>query len=229
MLIYGVKDHHDMQEVIEALYAEPFMASELVGQIENLFPDDYPADVGLWQRYTLREHTLMVMGQFEKYFSDRELPVGLGRDHFRLFLAMHDLGKPEAVRKKRKHDQSIFNLIKFDAHYPGDGFITEGRRSILRSLLTDDPIGPYLRGFIDVDHSAEKIREMHAACHSSIPLSDYHDLLLVYYMSDAGSYTVDAGGLRGLDHLFIFGERRMAFSPDTESKMERLRKVLISK
>ncbi len=70
---------------------------------------------------------------------------------------------------------------------------------------------------------------MHAACSSNITLSEYHYLLLTYYMSDAGSYTVDAGGKRSLDHLFIFGEGRMTFSPDTEWKMQLLRKVLIGK
>jgi hypothetical protein len=38
------------------------------------------------------------------------------------------------------------------------------------------------------------------------------DVLLVYYMSDAGSYTRDAGGIPSLDRLFDFRTGSMGFS-----------------
>jgi len=57
---------------------------------------------------------------------------------------------------------------------------------------------------------------------------DFFDLLQILYMVDAGSYTKDAGGIKSLDFLFVFDNRRgkMIFSPETSYKINKLRKSL---
>jgi hypothetical protein len=63
---------------------------------------------------------------------------------------------------------------------------------------------------------------------SGMTLTDFFELLLVFYMVDAGSYTEDAGGSKALDFLFSFDKhrRKMTFSLDSQIKVNKLRKAL---
>ena len=90
--------------------------SSLVGFFEKRHPHIYSGDVGVWEGYTLKEHTLMVLNQYEKYFGDKKLPGNLDHRVMRVALALHDIGKPEAVKigSKQLHTniQSLFYKVK---------------------------------------------------------------------------------------------------------------------
>lgn len=171
----------------------------------------------------------MVLLQFEKYFSSQPLPGGFSHSQFRLFLAIHDMGKPEAVTNKEKHNQSRYNLTRFDEVYPQTPFIAQKERLALRSLLEKDPIGHYIKC---ARMSGESITPMIQDCIQSIrgmhilqvalSFSEYFDLLLTYYRCDAGSYTMDAGGKLGLDHLFDFTGGRIDFRGEAKELIEHL-------
>ena len=58
-----------------------------------------------------------------------------------------------------------------------------------------------------------------------LPFYDFFKLLLVFYQTDAGSYTEDAGGLKSLDHLFEFnrGKGQMDLSINMAAKVDQLK------
>lgn len=62
-------------------------------------------------------------------------------------------------------------------------------------------------------------------------------ILTIYYQCDSGSYTVDAGGLHFLEHLFVYKNGNkcfdtstglLKFSPTFETKYRELEKVLLN-
>ncbi|MDO8519515.1 MAG: alpha/beta fold hydrolase [Deltaproteobacteria bacterium] len=65
--------------------------------------DLWPVVVVPQERFTLEEHTLLVLKQFERYFSRAEFPPPMDRGFFRLLLALHDIGKPKAVLEGDSH------------------------------------------------------------------------------------------------------------------------------
>ena len=96
-----------LDPAIPIVMKEPFEPRELVGFMKEVFPEPYAKVMEVWEKYTLERHTLMVLGQFEKYFSKTVLPASLKNSHFRLFLAIYDLGKPEAEIDGDKSKQVI--------------------------------------------------------------------------------------------------------------------------
>ena len=75
--------------------------------------------------------------------------------------------------------------------------------------------GAKLKDCVDV------LEEMHSQV-SWISKKEYLRLLLVYYMSDAGSYTLDAGGYKSLDYHFRFENGSMGFSDTSKPFVDAL-------
>ena len=59
---------------------------------------------------------------------------------------------------------------------------------------------------------------------SGLPVQDFYNLLLMFFKVDAGSYTLDAGGLKSLDFLFVFNHAKlkMDFAHPFKKKIEEL-------
>jgi SAM-dependent methyltransferase len=205
-------------ENIPSVFSEQFDPRSLINDMKDHFPGRFEKVLQVWERYTLEQHTVMVLGQFEKYFAHKPLPAGITNAHFRLFLAFHDLGKPDAESNEHTNNQAKCNVSKFDEYFPGEPFIGEEQRDILRSLLMADPIGLYIKGRFSLEESETLIRLLRPA-NTTVSESDYFRLFLTYYMCDAGSYTVNAGGKKSLDSLFSFGDREMRFSEETHGQM----------
>jgi hypothetical protein len=205
-------------ENVTSLFADQFDACSLLTDMKVHFPDRFNKVLKVWERYTLEKHTIMVLGQFEKYFAHKPLPVGITNAQFRLFLAFHDLGKPVAESEGSKQGQAKYNVETFDNFYPREPFIGNEHREILRSMLKADPIGLYIKEMINLEASETMIRGLRPEL-SAVSDSEFFRLFLMYYMCDAGSYTEDAGGRESLDKHFYFGVGEMRFSDATQSKM----------
>lgn len=198
--------------LLEALELDPFLRGE------------YAKPAGVSEGYSLERHTLMVMSQFERYFPG-ELPGGTDKRLFRLLLALHDIGKPWAVvqgQKSRQHERTVVLLERYLPRY---GFSGSGVRLAV-ALSDGDPIGGYLQRK-DLGAAVAKLREMSGA--SGLERERFFDLLLVYYMADASSYTADAGGKASLDHLFVFDRmgRKLSFSPEVARRIDVLREAFL--
>lgn len=208
----------DLKKIFED---RKFSPEKLLSLLEKQYPNTYEQGVGVWEGYTLEQHTLMVMRQFEKYFSDKNLPSGLDKNVFRLILALHDVGKPEAISKggkylqheyTQKYIQSLFEHLAFEEKYTNLAVV----------LVSGDPIGKYLTNRADAAQTKKTIEEM--ASRAKIPTNEFFELLCVYYKLDAGSYTENAGGLRALDDLFDFDEENhnLNFAAHIQSRINQL-------
>lgn len=220
---------------LELAQQHPFDPQSLLNALKKTFPDTFNKKVGVWEGYSLEQHTLMVLRQFEKYFAARTIPGGLSTVHFRYFLAVHDLGKPDWVDGGKRGSQAEFNLKVFSEHFPAEPFIANEQRKLLESFLSDDPIGSFIKlkrekenpSPEDLKSCLTTLQQMLDFSGSGLSRSEYLSSLLVYYLSDAGSYTVDAGGLKSLDHLFEFGEGVMDFSPSIKRWVDAVRERFV--
>jgi len=208
-------------ELKKVLADENFSPAKLLLLLEKQYPNTYEQDVGVFEGYTLQQHTLMVMKQFEKYFGKKDLPSGIDRNIFRLILALHDIGKPKAISEGGKHLQHEYTQISIRSLFKGLDS-NESSTDLALALVSGDPIGKYLTGQMTTTQTKMAIEEM--ADRAKIPMDKFFELLCIYYKVDAGSYTENAGGLRSLDDLFDFDEQNnnLNFAPHIQNKIEQI-------
>lgn len=219
-LSFGRKD------LDKVLNEKQFNPNSLIGLFEKDYGSEYAASAGVWEGYTIKQHTLMVMGQYEKYFVHNPLPANMDRNLFRTTLALHDIGKPEAIKMGGKHLQHEYTEPKMNSILSQLEF-SQQEKDMALAVATGDPIGNSLKTG-DIEKSVEEI--VQSARKANVPPEEFFDLLTVFYRCDAGSYTEDAGGKRSLDHLFEFdGEKReLRFAPHTNETIKRLRSKIQS-
>ncbi len=213
-------------EQLKLLCQEGVYAPELfLKPFEEAFPDVYKESVGVREGYTLKEHTEMVLRQFEKYFSSRELPANTDIVFFRILLALHDIGKPEAVKKGSKDLQHTITQDYIEDVMEALG-LQEPQIHIALALLSADPIGKCIQQELPFEKAVYRIRCM--SRQAGMPALDFFDLLCLLYTVDASSYTEDAGGKKALDTLFIFNpdQRRVDFVPEVQSQIDELRQEI---
>lgn len=208
------------------LSQNPFQPEDLVGLFAKDFGPDYEADAGVWEGYTIKQHTLMVMGQFEKYFAHSPLPADVDKNLFRTMLALHDIGKPEAIRMGGKHLQHEYNERKMNTILSQLEF-SQHEKDLALAVASADSIGNSIKTG-NIETSAGEI--IQSAQKANVPPEEFFDLLTVFYRVDAGSYTEDAGGKYSLDHLFEFDreKKELRFSPQTNEKITKLRERVLS-
>ncbi len=194
---------------------------EILGLLERDFKELLSQGVGVWEGYSLRDHTLMVMRQYKKYFGDANLH---DKDIFEFMLALHDMGKPIAVSDGQKHKQHEYTKRVAVPVLTQLGY-TASEVNLVESLIGGDPIGSYLRNE-DISRAAESVVMM--AQKSGLDIDSFWDMLIAYYQVDAGSYTEDAGGLHSLDDLFSFDpdSQTMTFAPHVATKISRLKEAV---
>ncbi|MFV1917254.1 MAG: hypothetical protein ACC618_02125 [Patescibacteria group bacterium] len=209
------------KELDRVLRPKSYTPETLVDLFESIFSKEYASDVGVWEGYSLKEHTLMVLGQFEKYFFTKRLPAGVDRNFFRVVLALHDIGKPRAVSKgntKRQHEYTkpIIKSVLKDLNYKDEDINTA------LALVSTDSIGEFIKHGT-LDESTKGISE--GARLAKMRVGEFFGLLTIFFKVDAGSYTENAGGLKSLDHLFVFNPEKgtIDFSPEVERKVKKLR------
>lgn len=213
------------KELDEVLHDEQFTPEKLIEFLSVDLGEVYDADAGVWEKYTIGEHTIMMMRQFERYFCDKKLPADFDLGIFRLILALHDTGKPEAITRGDKSKQHIYT-IQMIKYIFESLIISERYKNIAIALIAEDSLGEYIRGNKDVNITAQTINRS-AIC-TEISTKDFFELLTIFYRCDAGSYTQDAGGFKSLDHLFVFDRKKsvLLFAPDILSKVQKLKNAL---
>jgi len=168
---------------------------------------------------------VMVLYQFEKYYSEKKLPGNFDKNVFRLILALHDIGKPDAIKKKNKHLQHKLGQVIVNDFFTQLG-LNKNIKKVAVAIIGDDPIGEYLTSLISVEQAAKLIKKM--AKKSDLRLKDFFKLLIIFYMVDAASYTKDAGGYPALDGMFVVDKRRkkINFASHVQERINFLKKKL---
>jgi len=151
------------------------------------------------EKYSLREHTAMVLRQFEKYFGKKTLPGGVDKDFFRLILVLHDIGKTRAVKEgnkdlQHKYTPKMVKDILSELEY------SEKQINLAINLLSDDPLGELFKKK-NINKCVEEINKL--SKRASMDPEEFFELISIFFKSDASSYTLEAGGkMKNLDHLF---------------------------
>lgn len=188
--------------------------------------------VGVSEGYTLGQHTTMVLRQYERYFSGGWASPIMSRELMRLLFLLHDLGKPTAVEATESTEaQHEYTKRFLPRLLDGVGF-RGSEQDIALSLIDQDMIGEFIKGNKTVEQTTQLI--LNQARDLGIPKEDFYRLLQIYYMCDAGSYTADAGGVQSLDYLFVFqrgsqdDKGTVAFSPETQAKIDKLKALVLA-
>ena len=156
-------DRGELEGVLNELDYTP---EKLVALFEKDFKREFSSNAGVWEKYTIKQHTLMVLKQFDKYFNSIQLPLGIPHKFFRVMLVLHDIGKPEAIVRGGKQLQYEYTKrlmipILSELKY------TDQEINIATALVSADPIGSYLAKHNSAQKSAEIIRSS-AYCISTI-------------------------------------------------------------
>jgi len=113
--------------LLEDVHAKPDKLVEAAKSVEG-YSEVFDADTGVWEGFTLGEHTETVLRNFEENYADR-LPVEL-LTPMRLAIIAHDLGKPTAVLQGDMRKQKEYNVTQ-----AGDFLTKLGVDDRLKNLL----------------------------------------------------------------------------------------------
>lgn len=234
----GIASKMSLREELNIiLQPREYTPGKLVEYFKRDLGKQFTASAGVWQGHTVEQHTVMVLTQFEKYFSLTMLPSNFDKNTFRVILALHDIGVADAIEDGTRRGMNLREAKKWGQHRYTRQLMEPALRrlefskkeiEVALALISGDPIGQYLK-----DGGGQKTCEIikRMADEAGMKVLDFFELLLVFYMVDAGSYTQDAGGPKALDRLFKFDHKnkRMSFARETADKIKQLRIYLSSK
>ena len=120
------------------------------------------------RHYFIKEHTLNVFNQFEKYFSEFFSKRKI--EEFRLFLLIHDVGKSLAYKKGNRNDQynATINVIQ---KYQTELGISEESFALYKALLLASSIGKYMEDKATLDDTFTTISTQ--SKNSNITIKDF--------------------------------------------------------
>jgi len=172
------------------------------------FKELYNAKV---RHYIIKDHTLNVYNQFERYFLEDFPKAQI--EEFTLFLLLHDIGKSISYKNGNRQNQynDSFNEI---SKYKTELDISEGSISLYKALLGSSSIGMYMENKVSLENTYSLIIEQ--CKKTKFHLRDFFYSLSVYYQCDVASYTKDAGGLPYLEHLFEYQNGAKVYHEETK-------------
>jgi hypothetical protein len=130
---YTAENGSDLLIALQNAHEKPEYLVEVAKQIGD-YGKTYDSDAGVWEKFTLGEHTETVLRNFDENFADI-IPVDYLAP-LRLAILVHDLGKPEASTGGDKNQQRIFNAIhsrRFLSTIGVDTRLTE----LITAIITD--------------------------------------------------------------------------------------------
>jgi hypothetical protein len=131
------------------------LGSDIVDSLK-LDPDlksRFEASAFVTERYTVEEHTKRVLERYSQFSDQKPLPGGITADDFKLFLALHDIGKNQAktecllfdTEMNRKALELFYSRKIFKAQAESREMASSTIETLSR-LLAHDVIGDYLKG-----------------------------------------------------------------------------------
>ncbi|WP_194269525.1 DarT ssDNA thymidine ADP-ribosyltransferase family protein [Oceanihabitans sp. IOP_32] len=210
--LIGIKENQKELAKSESQYSQhdsihnyPQSIDELC-KLSTSFVETYNTKV---RHYILRDHTNLVLNQFDKYFAIQFNEPE--RAFFRFFLLVHDIGKPRAFQLGNKDDQYTHSIEILNGIW-GKVSNSHNDLSKIQFLLNGDIMGEYFQGKKDAESTTQLIVEAAKALNTSP--SKLFDELIIYYQCDTAAYTADAGGYKFLEHLFSYENGQKVFDEE---------------
>lgn len=152
------------------------------------------ASAGVREGYTIREHNLRLFDVFEEIKPQfMALPIfqksGSARmmELFKYTIALHDIGKPLAIKNGNKDDQHIYTLPILTRELTRLGF-TKKEIRISQALVDNDVFGDLLRGKSTVDEVLAELQKLSRT--AGMDVESYAALQALFYTMDASSYPI---------------------------------------
>lgn len=204
---------------------QPLLVIDVLSQEKRLH-DLFAADSGVWENYSIKEHSMRVMENLNEQFDclftpdfQQRMRLILGmplKNFMQETMALHDIGKPLAIEagdKDRQHEftRPILEEALTRLHVP--------KKTILISatLVDNDVIGDYLMNKFSAEEAGRKLRELAQA--AGLDVQDYWKLQIAFYTADAGAYP-------SLAQRVFEQDAHGCISPFAE-RFKRLQKVLL--
>lgn len=208
---------------------QQYEPKKLMEYLGKYCAEEYQTPLGIgFRNFTIGDHTMRVLVQFEKYFKDEKLPEPMTRDFFRLFLALHDIGKKQSIESGKPDQQADFNKVEIQKILEKFGFSTE-MILLAKAMVGFDPVGAMLKSK-NPKETAELqwLRIQECASQFKMPPNKFYEMMKIYYMSDASAYTSDARFPAMLDEIFEFDKQygQIYLSGKAEEKLEALEELV---
>lgn len=217
-----------MINILETNFQNPKVLIEIISSICDL-KETYKCKV---RHYSLNDHTLLVLKEFEKYFSKNTFyPFTIYL--FRVILTLHDIGKPKAFSIGQKNLQHKFT-IDILTSIKDKLELSEVELSFILALLSSDTIGLYMKSNISIEIAISDL--VSNANFANLEIITFFKFMTIYYQSDTSSYTADAGGYPYLEYLYEYNGNmkkydtsrgRLVFSEIYEKRFTSLEKALV--
>ncbi len=191
---FGGSQNYPIKDLLTKNISHPLFLLDVLGRSKELEPLLY-SDSGVWERYTIKEHSLRVLEllkeqysclvkpEFEKEMSENlKMPL---KNFMELTMSLHDIGKPlalEAGDKDRQHEftrpvmEKVMKVLR----------VPEDARTIALELTDNDVIGDYLKGSISFTQAVSQLEAQ--AKKTVLSVENYFKLQMMFYTADAGSY-----------------------------------------
>ena len=182
-----------------------FSPEELITSLELALPKLEELYNTRVRHYVVKQHTLLVCQQFEKYAFKFNSKI-MNLDLMRIILAMHDVGK--AIDRSTQHEHTLSLIREFWQNTP----LSDYELRMAEVLLKDDHLGNYFQGKYDM--LAIKDEVIADADLLQIHPSELLQLKMVLYQCDIASYTKDAGGLKYLENMFEYADGEKQFNEE---------------
>lgn len=155
------------------------------------------------RQYTIEEHSILVLKEFDKYFSN--VIFSIRQPSFRFFLALHDIGKPLAYLQNHIELQNVYTRGIFAEIKPllqVDDF----EFAIYSAMLKYDILGEFFQNRIGLLDTVARIKE--CASVANLPNRVFLHIFTIFFQSDTAAYTFDAGGYKYLEKIFEYKNAR---------------------
>ncbi len=224
--IYFTRNYRDLKDKIikkdklDEIY-DKFLRVPFANKVKDKYHNIYEKDAWVWEKYSIATHTAMVLNNFEKFFAQDKFPKIFDREIFKLILALHDIGKPEAIENEGKEAQHGYTAKMIEEFFD-EMEIEEKYKKFAISLIWIDVVWEYLQDKISLDEAREEIEKR--AVNSGFDTKTFVELLIIFFRVDAGAYTTGAGGFEALDKLFVFDFDNMILdlAVDVKVKVEEI-------
>jgi hypothetical protein len=188
--------------------AQPFSSEAYIAALDEYFKGQYQKPAGVFENFSLGEHTKRVIDVFEKRRAKGDDSDLLSLEEFHFLLGVHDVGKPDANDANDGRNQYPYTLKKVIPLLEAAPYTQEAKR-IIPELINTDVIGGFMKKLKAFDSRGEQCEvsalEYEAAIDEAIaaitlsaeragvPPQAFFDTFLLYYMSDSPSYDIRYG------------------------------------
>lgn len=148
------------------------------------------SDAGLFQHYTVRQHTLRVFAtaQSQDAFLPLDIPAPRGttwKKIFKLAIALHDISKGVAAEAGNKNDHHPL-CVPMAEKIMGALRVQAGTRRLVRSLIEHDLIADVMRDRRSVAESYLALTELAQA--NEMAPAEFFRIQLFFFTADAASF-----------------------------------------